>query len=208
MSNLNRRDFMRVAGAASATAAVGCNDMALLIEPHTPIENVLPYVVQPDQLVPGTPTYFATACNECRASCGVMARNREGRIVKVEGNPEHPLNQGRLCSIGLQSILSTYGPDRFVGPMRAGAPTTWDAVLPEVGAAVQAAVAGGKKVAWLGYPRTGATGAIVQQLVRAAGGVAVLWDPLGDDALLAACKAVFGLSQVPTFVLDDAHTVL
>jgi Fe-S-cluster-containing dehydrogenase component/anaerobic selenocysteine-containing dehydrogenase len=208
MSNLNRRDFMRVAGAASATAAVGCNDMALLIEPRTPIENVLPYVVQPDQLIPGMPTYFATACNECSASCGVLARNREGRIVKVEGNPDHPLNQGRLCSVGLQSILSTYGPDRFASPMSGGAPTTWDAIVPEIGAAVKAAVAGGKKVAWLGYPRTGAADAIVQQVVSAAGGTVVLWDPLGDDALRAATKAVFGRNEVPTFTLDDAHTVV
>ena len=208
MSHFNRRDFMKVAGATSATAAVGCNDMAQLIEARTPIENVLPYVVQPDQVVPGVSTFFASACNECSAGCGTLLRNREGRIVKVEGNPDHPGNQGRLCSVGIQSIQGTYSPDRFTGPMKAGAEGEWEGLLEEVGTAVKAAVAGGKKVAWLGYPRTGALAALIGQVTGAAGGQALYWDPIGQDALRAATRAVFGKDTIPTYVLDDAHTVV
>lgn len=208
MSHFNRRDFLKVAGATSATAAVGCNDMAQLIEARTPIENVLPYVVQPDQVVPGVATYFASACNECGAGCGTLLRNREGRIVKVDGNPDHPGNQGRLCSVGVQGIQATYSPDRFTGPMKAGAAGVWADLLAEVGGAVKGAAGAGKKVAWLGYPRTGAVGALIAQVTGAAGGQALFWDPLGKDALRAATRAVFGKDTVPTYALDTAHTVV
>ncbi len=208
MSDFNRRDFLKVAGASSATAAVGCNDMAQLIEARTPIENVLPYVVQPDQVVPGVSTFFASACNECSASCGTVLRNREGRVVKVEGNPEHPGNRGRICSMGLQSIQGTYSPDRFAGPMKAGATSTWDDVIADISAAVRSASAAGKKVAWLGYPRTGALGALIRQFTGAAGGQTLYWDPIGKESLRAATRAVFGRDTVPTYALDEAHTVV
>lgn len=208
MSDFNRRDFLKVAGATSATAAVGCNDMAQLIEPRTPIENVLPYVVQPDQVVPGVATYFASACTECASGCGTMLRNREGRVVNVGGNKEHPHNKGGMCSVGVQALQSTYSPDRFDGPMRAGAPADWESLYAEVGSAVKAAAAGGKTVAFVGYPRSGTSSALIHQVVEAAGGIVAFWDPIGTDAIRAATQRVFGLDVVPTFELAEAHTLV
>ena len=84
MSDLNRRDFLKVVGVTGAASAVGC-------DPTVPIENVLPYVVQPAQLVPGIATWISTQCNECSSGCGIVAKNREGRVINVQGNPDNPV---------------------------------------------------------------------------------------------------------------------
>ncbi len=202
MSKLNRRDFMKVAGVTAAAGAVAC-------DPRVPMENVLPYVAQPDQIVPGTPTFFSTLCNECPTGCGVIARNREGRIVKLDGNPDHPANQGSLCSRGTQGILATYSPDRFAGPMVDGAASDWDKATAAAVAAVKGARSSGKQVAWLGQSRTGATGALVKSFMAALGARPLFWEPTsGVDSLRGATKRLFGLDTVPSFELAGAHTIL
>lgn len=202
MSKLNRRDFMKVAGVTAAAGAVAC-------DPRVPMENVLPYVAQPEQLVPGTPTFFSTLCNECPSGCGVIARNREGRIVKLDGNPDHPANRGSLCSRGTQGILATYSPDRFEGPMVAGAAADWDKAIGDTVAAVKAARSSGKSVAWLGQSRTGATGDLIKAFLAAAGARPLFWEPTsGVDALRAATKRIFGQNTVPSFDLSKAHTIV
>ena len=78
MAELNRRDFLKVMGITGTASACA-------IDPMTPVEQVLPYVVTPDQIIPGGATWFATQCTACSAGCGVLAKNREGRIIKLEG---------------------------------------------------------------------------------------------------------------------------
>src|SRR5207253_1835305 len=85
---MNRRDFFRVVAASGATAAAnGCQRAT---------ETILPLVVPNEQIVPGVAAWFATVCRECPAGCGVIAKNREGRVVKLEGNPDHRVHQGAL----------------------------------------------------------------------------------------------------------------
>jgi Fe-S-cluster-containing dehydrogenase component/anaerobic selenocysteine-containing dehydrogenase len=202
MTMLNRRDFMKVAGVTAAAGAVAC-------DPRVPMEKVLPYVVQPEQIVPGLPTWFATQCNECSAHCGVEAKNREGRIIKLEGNRQHPANNGRLCAMGLAGLQSTYSPDRFAGPMIGGQPKAWPDAQAAAVEAIKAAKAGGKEVAWLGHARTGATGALIEAFIGALGGKPLFWEPAsGVASLRAATKVVFGKDTVPSYDLSGAHTVL
>ncbi len=214
-SPIDRRGFLKAAGVAGATVAVaGCDynspvpvprAVAWLEDPVVPYENVLPYVVQDSQIVPGNPVYFASRCNECPSGCGTVAKNREGRIVHVEGNAHDPVGGGNLCAMGTASIQATYSPDRIKGPLKAGAEATWDDALSTIGAAAKGAAGA---LAWVGRYRSGAQGALVRQAIAAMGGKVLMWEPLGDDALRAATKAVFGRDAVPSWHLDDAHTVL
>ncbi|HWE41091.1 MAG TPA: molybdopterin-dependent oxidoreductase [Gemmatimonadaceae bacterium] len=105
-----RREFLKVLGVGTATvAAVGCGT------DH--VERLIPYVHHPDQTVPGVSTYYATTCRECSAACGVIAETRDGRAIKLEGNPEHPLSRGAICARGQAALQGLYNPDRFRGPM-------------------------------------------------------------------------------------------
>src|SRR5829696_4497569 len=119
-TGVKRRDFLKVLGAGSAAVAtVGCSSEK--------VGNLVPYLVHPDETVAGVSTYYATICRECAASCGVIAETRDGRVTKLEGNPEHPLNRGALCARGQSAVQGLYNPDRLRGPMvKEGG--TWKAI--------------------------------------------------------------------------------
>ena len=105
---VRRREFLKVLGATTAAGAAACSE---------PTGKLIPYLVSPDQTVPGVSTYYATLCRECSASCGVIAETRDGRVIKLEGNTQHPLNRGALCARGQAAVQGLYNPDRFRTPM-------------------------------------------------------------------------------------------
>ena len=108
MSGMDRRSFFKiVATTGAAAAAGGCGPSA---------EQFIPYVIPPDNIVPGIPAYFSTVCRECPSGCGLIAKNRDGRVIKLEGNPDHPTNTGSLCIRAHAGLQGLYHPDRFRGP--------------------------------------------------------------------------------------------
>ena len=109
MVNLGRRDFLKVVGLTGTTAITGCSSESA--------KKLIPYVIPPEDIIPGESTWYATTCRECPAGCGVLAKNREGRVIKVEGNPLHPINQGTLCMRGQAALQGVYNPDRLRTPL-------------------------------------------------------------------------------------------
>ena len=95
-------------GASMAMATLSCA--------RRPVHKIIPYVVKPEETMPGVPNYYASTCKECSTGCGILTKNREGRPVKLEGNPDHPINRGALCSQGQASLLNLYDPDRLQSP--------------------------------------------------------------------------------------------
>jgi len=120
---ISRRSFLGIVGAAGAAGVAGCS-------PRPTVQKLVPYLVPPEDVIPGTPLFYRTACHECPAGCGVTARTREGRVVKLEGNPDDPVGRGALCARGQAALQALYHPDRFQGPLaRSGgalAPISWD----------------------------------------------------------------------------------
>ena len=113
MPEIDRRNFLKLVGVgAGAAAASGCND---------PVQKLIPYVVQPEEITPGITVVYASTCQECASGCGLHVTTREGRPIKLEGNPEHPINRGSLCARGQAGIDRTYHPDRYESPMLRGA---------------------------------------------------------------------------------------
>ena len=109
-NGVKRREFLKVLGVSTAaTTMLGCASEK--------VEKLIPYLVSPDETVPGVSTYYATTCRECSAGCGVIAETRDGRTIKLEGNPDHPVNRGALCARGQAALQGLYNPDRYRGPM-------------------------------------------------------------------------------------------
>src|SRR5882762_11764780 len=127
-AGVRRREFLKVLGAGTAATAAACTYAG-------PEETgkLIPYLISPDQTVPGVSTYYATLCRECSAGCGVIAETRDGRTIKLEGNPDHPVNRGALCARGQAALQGLYNPDRYRGPMarRNGQlqSVTWDEAI-------------------------------------------------------------------------------
>src|ERR1700735_5746609 len=110
--SISRRSFIKLAATAGAAAAFpGCEPAA---------RKRIPYVVPDENVVPGVPSFFATTCAECSAGCGVVARIREGRVVKLEGNPADPIGQGALCARGQAALQGLYNPGRPSNPQGLG----------------------------------------------------------------------------------------
>jgi MoCo/4Fe-4S cofactor protein with predicted Tat translocation signal len=100
-----RRRFLKLMGASLALAGLGgCS--------YQPPEKIVPYVRQPEEIVPGKALYFATAMTLGGVSTGLLARSNEGRPTKLEGNPDHPDSLGATDIFAQASLLSLYDPDR------------------------------------------------------------------------------------------------
>jgi thiosulfate reductase / polysulfide reductase chain A len=124
---LSRRDFLKLGGAAVGAAAVG--------------EFIPPLVAraarESGQINAQGDGLIATMCEMCVWRCGVLAKVKDGRVVKLEGNPDHPHSKGKLCPRGQAGLMNTYDPDRVLTPLiRVGArgegkfrKATWEEAL-------------------------------------------------------------------------------
>jgi len=106
---MKRRTFLQLAGTSGLSIAAGCTSK--------PDKTLFSLVKAPDDMVTGRALWYASTCRECPAGCGILAKNREGRIVKLEGNPLHPVNRGRLCIRGQAALQGIYSPDRLTAPL-------------------------------------------------------------------------------------------
>src|SRR5205807_8259944 len=193
---IDRRGFFKIVGVSGAAAvAAGCGKTT---------ETLLPYVIPPDNLVPGVATWYATVCRECPAGCGVIAKNREGRVVKLEGNPDHPVSQGALCARGQAALQGLYHPDRFAGPLlRDGAtltPASWDAAQKVVADKIAALRSAGKgqAIALVTQLETSSLGALLDKWTQVLGTrPRVTFEPFGYEATRAANRATFGRDATP-----------
>ena len=124
---VERRTFLKIMGASLALAGLsGC-----VIQPP---ENIVPYVRQPEELVPGKGLFFATAFTLGAVATPLLVRSNEGRPTKIEGNPEHPSSGGSTASdiFSQASILGLYDPDRSQTPLYRGETRPWTTFVAEI----------------------------------------------------------------------------
>ena len=120
--DVSRRNFLKLMGASLALAGVtACT--------RQPIEKIVPYVKQPEELVPGKPLYFATAMEHDGFATGLLVESHEGHPTKIEGNPDHPASLGATSVFDQAAILDLYDPDRSQAVLHAGDISTWGAFL-------------------------------------------------------------------------------
>jgi molybdopterin-containing oxidoreductase family iron-sulfur binding subunit len=199
---IKRRDFLKVVGVTGAGATLtGCSTER--------VERLLPYVTMPEDITPGVATWYTTVCDGCSAQCGMWVRTREGRVVKVEGNPNHPVSAGALCSKGHATLQHLYSPDRFEGPMiREGGelrPTTWDDAEARLAQRIQDAAG---NVLFIGGSMGPTLSALVDGFVGAVGGRRVQYDALSDAPLREATRIAFGVEALPHYEISGARFLL
>ena len=201
---VGRRTFLKVLGGAGPAAAVAaCSPV--------PTETIIPYVVPPDDVVPGVATWYASVCGECPNGCGTRVRTREGRAIKIEGNPVHPGNQGALCTRGQAALQGLYNPDRFRGPQRrrttnaaAGQsvfePVSWEEAEGALAERVRALVEAGNanRIAVVTPLLSGTLDALVDRWAAAVGGARRLrYEAFAYEPMRAAHGIAFDRAAVP-----------
>ena len=121
----SRRQFLKIMAASFALAGVtACT--------RQPIEKIVPYVKQPEELLPGIPLFYATAMTLGGFATGLIVESHEGRPTKVEGNPDHPMSLGAANVFHQASILELYDPDRTRTVQRAGETSSWEEFLADL----------------------------------------------------------------------------
>jgi len=204
---MNRRTFLKIAGMGSVSiAAAGCS-------PESP-KHLYSLVHAPDDMVAGTATWYASTCRECPAGCGILAKNREDRIVKVEGNPLHPVNQGRLCMRGQAALQAVYNPDRLKTPLlkeKSG----WRPISFSRARAIfkdraeTAAAKGSDRIRML----TEVVGKSLFHLFEAAmrnwhSQGPLVYEPYAHEALKTANREVFGIDGLVSYRMEQADVLL
>jgi anaerobic selenocysteine-containing dehydrogenase/Fe-S-cluster-containing dehydrogenase component len=205
-SDISRRDFLKIVSAGGAAATlVGCG--------AEPAEKLIPYLIPAEELVPGVPVWYATTCQECPAGCGMVVKTREGRAVKAEGNPSHPVNRGALCARGQASLQGLYNPDRIREPLVRKTdgtfqPVSWE----EAEMRVAKDVAGlrqkrrGDRVAFITSLVGGTLRQLIQRWMGALGSYRTfVFEPLGYQGLRTAHEMVFGLSTIPKYAFEKSN---
>jgi len=182
-----------------------------------PVEHLFPYSVPPEEYSPGMVTWYNSVCGMCPAGCGISVRTREGRAKKIEGNPLHPVNQGRLCALGQAGLQSLYNPDRLTAPMqRQGergsdefVQTTWEEGLSAVAQRLEMADRHSDSVVLLSQGVRGHFANLLELFMRELGSSRLLhYDFAHPHSLHAANKKLFGEDQLPYYDIANSRYLL
>lgn len=209
---MKRRTFLQLTGMTAASALLaGCQSKN---------EKLIPYLVPPDEgVTPGKATWYASCCTLCPAGCGILVRVSEGRAKKIEGNPDHPINRGRLCARG-QAILQTlYHPDRVQQPLKRTGPRgsgqftsiSWSEGLGLLTAQLQnlQREQATESLVMLTPPLSGLLSTLVGRFMRAFGSPHhISYDLLAPDWLRRANLHAFGLTNLPFYDLAETRYLL
>jgi len=201
-NGLSRRTFIELIGfSAAAAVASGCERM--------PEGKSIPYLKQPVELTPGKATWYASTCGGCSAGCGVLVKVRDGRPIKIEGNPDHSLSRGGLCAVGQASLASLYDGDRLREPLIDGKGTTWDRLDAEVNGRLAAYRTSGT-VRLLTPTLVSPTARSIAANFLAQFGDArhVVVDPVSHSGMREAHRRAFGTPTIPSIDIDKAKLIV
>ncbi|MCM2324599.1 MAG: Fe-S-cluster-containing hydrogenase [Oligoflexia bacterium] len=199
-----RRDFLTIMGASLAMAGFACA--------RRPVHKIIPYVVKPEEITLGEATWYASTSQACSCKCGILVKTREGRPIKLEGNPDHPLNRGALCVQGQASVLSLYDPDRLKAPIARDRATgaRKEATWADVDQVIQAKLKNARSIRVLSGQSTGAsTDRLLQDFVSGyADGAVIRYEPLALGELSEAQRLSYGEAVTPAYRFDEAELVV
>lgn len=194
---ITRRNFMKLLGASVALATTSC---------RRPVHKILPYVKQPENIKPGIAQYYASTFSLNNHSSGILVKTREGRPIKIEGNPDHPSSQGSSDTFAQASILELYDPDRKRNPTINGLSVSWQ----DWDQATVSTLKNAKNIRLLTESFTSPAlrqtlQKFVQQFQNAKW---VEYEPISQETARSAAKISFGNPQLPKIHLDKAKIIL
>ncbi|MDR3746960.1 MAG: TAT-variant-translocated molybdopterin oxidoreductase [Acidobacteriota bacterium] len=200
----SRRDFLKLMSASMALAGLtGCVKL--------PLEPIVPYVRQPDEMVLGKPLYYASAMPFGAYATPVLVESHEGRPTKIEGNPEHPAGLGASDVFAQASILDMYDPDRSQTITYLGEMSTWSGYASALKGALnsqKAVQGGGLRILsrTVGSPTMGSLMDAVQFAFPQSKWIQ--YEPVSRDNVRASAQLAFGQFVETRYNLDKADIIL
>ena len=208
MSPMSRKRFLALLSASAAFAATGCSD-------YRDRGEIVPYTRKPEEVTEGVANYYASTCTGCAQHCGILIKTREGRPIKIDGNPDHPVNRGKICATGQASILSLYDPSRLRKPAYAGksgksGELTWTQVDQEVRQALDEAARGSREIALIMNPIVSpSTRKMIDQFTGRYPTTRVYtFDLFNDGNRRKAWELCYGTGDYPSVAWDRAKIIV
>ncbi|MER8630990.1 TAT-variant-translocated molybdopterin oxidoreductase [Mesorhizobium opportunistum] len=199
---VDRRTMLKLMGASLSLAGLtACSEA----------ERIVPYVRQPENVIPGKPLNYATALSSDGYGIGAVVECHEGRPTKVEGNPDHPASRGATDAIMQASVLSLFDPERSRTPLKQGEPASYDDFLKDIaGLAGGWATSGGQGLALLTELTTSpTTKAQIEALKKRYPKLRVFrHDPLAAISGEQATTKLFGRALTPIYHFDRADVIV
>ena len=201
-----RREFLQLMAASMALAGFGCV--------RRPTEKIVPYVKRPDDVALGEANIYSSSYYDGEEGFGILVKTREGRPVKIEGNKNHPLNQGGLSARAHSHILSLYDPERLKDPQRNLFNETKSnrefvrARYPEADAEIVKNLKRGKAAFLTGEWPSPTSERLLRNFYKNVSCSHFVWNPLNHSTLAEVQKICYGKTLVPHFALDRARFIL
>ncbi len=201
LSGLSRRKFLALLGASAALAAAGCSD-------YRDKGEIVPYNRKPEEIIVGQPNFYASTCTACEMACGILIKTREGRPIKADGNPDHPINKGKICATGQAHVLNLYDPSRLREPKSNSGAVAWKDVDEEVVKALKNA--GNKEIAVVLPKVVSPTFRKVLNDFQVAypSTKYYVFEAISEDARRSAWKKCYGESPMAIIDYSKAKTIL
>ena len=203
----DRRDFLKVLGWGGVAVALnGCGNTSV----EDGRETVVSYVETNDYMIPSISTYFNSTCAQCDAGCNITGRIREGRVLKLEGNPDSAINRGRTCGLGQAGVQHHYNPDRVREPLLRkggqGEAITWERAYALIAEKLNGV--SGEEIAFLTGGVSGHLKVLLGNYLDSFGCKNhFAYEAIAPAVLRAANKKSYGV-EMPRFNINKAKVVL
>ncbi len=206
-SGFDRRDFLKVLGWGGAAVALsGCGNTSI----EDGKETVVSYSEASDFMIPSISVYYNSTCTQCDAGCNMKGRVREGRVLKLEGNPESAINRGKMCGLGQAGVQHHYNPDRLREPLlrsgNKGETITWEKAYALI--AEKMSGVSGEEIAFLTGGVSGHLKALLGNYLDSFGCKNhFVYEAVGPAVVRAANVKSYGM-EMPRFNINKAKVVL
>ena len=200
-STTTRRDFLKYVGFTTAAASLAACE--------GPVIKSIPYVVKPDDIIPGVANYYASTIADGTDFANILVKVREGRPIKIEPN-KMAGNWGGTSARVQASVLSLYDNNRLRGPIAEGKETDWTSVDTKVMNTLETLKSNNEKVVILtGSTPSPSTTKAIADFTKAYGNVShVVYDALSDSAALDAFEVTYGVRALPTYNFEKASAIV
>lgn len=199
----NRRDFLKYLGfgLGAATVAAGC---------EIPLKRAIPYVVKPDDIVPGVANYYASSFVQGGDYCSILVKTREGRPIKIEGNNLSSVTKGGTSARAQAVVLSLYDTNRFRNPRQnadgSGTDITWEALDKHI---AQSLTPASRIRILTGTIISPTTAKVLDEFKAKYPNTEIIaYDAVSSAALLSANAQCFGIRAIPDYHFDKAKVVV
>jgi molybdopterin-containing oxidoreductase family iron-sulfur binding subunit len=198
-SGTSRRDFLKYVGFSTAAASLAACE--------GPVIHSVPYVNQPERIIPGISNYYATTIANGHDFASVLVKTREGRPIKIESNRDAEF-RGHANARVHASVLSMYDNNRLPGPLANGSETDWDTLDNEV--AQKLNQLGGKELVILAQTYASPSmNKIVEQLKSRYSNVRVVtYDTVSEEAAVNAFYLKYGKRGLADYDFTDAQCIV